>query len=162
MATSGLSRKRRLSYKELKELTPSEYLRKYYNIVLPQKIAEFWDSAGYVEEDGLIDFESPDGELVSGYWESVDGAPFFDSELESYLSWYLFDRDPRYSIIACQPGLVCEIDENDGYFEFQVYDTEKHEYVFSGAIMGLASWKDEGDNSYVEFVPTHIVIRPSE
>jgi hypothetical protein len=158
---SRLTRPRKLSRKELEELTPSKYLKEYFNIVLPPKIAEFWDRAGYVADDGLIDFEDVDGELVSGYWERFEGAPFFDNELAKYLSWYLFDKDPKYSITVCPAGAVCEIHEDDGYFEFVVYDTEKHEVIFIGTVMGSATWKEEAeDKTYVEFIPTGIVIEP--
>ena len=163
MSTSSRKRVAKERRREdIMELKPSEYLRKYFNIVLPPKIAEFWDRAAYVEEDGKIDF--PDVVFdtdVEGYWERVEGKPFFDDELRKALSWYLFDKDPKYSIIVCPAGSVCEISEDSGYFEFMVFDTEKDKLVFSGAVMGTAAWEKEADGkTYTRFLPRYIVLEP--
>jgi hypothetical protein len=143
--------------RDITKMKPSEYLAKYFGIVLPSKVAEFWDGAAYVEESGVIVFEDPDPEIVGGYWEG-GRKPFFDDELEKYLSWYLFDNDPNISIIACKPGTVCEVsDKGRAYFEFEVGGEGK--IHFAGAVGGRAQSK-EGDESYVEFVPSYIVLRP--
>lgn len=157
-----ITRSRKLSRKELEELTPSKYLKEYFNIVLPPRIAEFWDRVAYVEENGLIVFEADESELVSGYWERVSGAPFFDNELAKYLSRYLFDKDPKYSVVVCPAGSVCEVREDHGYFEFEVFDTEKDKPIFSGAVMGLTAWEEVDGKSYVKFVPSYIFIKPQE
>ena len=156
-----VSRSHKPSWEELSEMTASEYLKKYYNIVLPPKIAEFWNGAAYIEENGEIVFENPDQEPISGYWDNSNKTPYFDYELEKYLSWYLFDNDPRYGIIPCRPGMVCEINEDGhGYLEFEVYDRENREYLFVGRVIGHASWKEEGDETFVEFVPIAIALEP--
>jgi vacuolar-type H+-ATPase catalytic subunit A/Vma1 len=49
--------KRRMK-KNITELPPSKYLEKYFGIRLSPKVAEFWDRAGYVSDDGAIDFEN--------------------------------------------------------------------------------------------------------
>jgi hypothetical protein len=147
---------------DITELPPSKYLEKYFGIKLPPKVAEFWDRAGYVSEDGLIDFENVnvEGEIVAGYWELSAGKPFFDDELKKFLSWYLFDNDPDFHIFPCMAGMVCEVSEDRGYFEFTVYDRTENNVLFNGAVMGLASAEERNGKDYVVFTPDYIVIEP--
>jgi hypothetical protein len=149
--------KRRLKWGEMK---PSEYLAKRFGIALPSNIAEFWDGAAYVEDTGTIFFESAEPEIVDGYWE-VGREPFFDRELEKYLSWYLFDSNPDFHVSACEPGMVCEIsDEDRAYFEFHVYDSTGNRILFGGAVGGSAQVKEVDGRSYVEFRPEWVVVKP--
>ena len=150
--------------KESKKLVPSKYLKEQYNIELPPMIAKFWDKAGYVDEEfnnELIrfDYRNPT-ELITGYWERMRAPSFFDYELEKFLSRYLFDEDPRYSIMVCFPDLSCEIDEETGSFEFWIYDRAKHEVIFFGGAIGRANMKEKDGKSYVEFEPFAIVVMP--
>jgi hypothetical protein len=143
-----------------REVKPSEYLAKHFGIALPSNIAEFWDRAAYVEESGAIFFESAEPEIVEGYWE-VGREPFFDRELEKYLSWYLFDNNPNIFIHACEPGTVCVVDdEGRAYLEFEVYERGEGKIHFAGAVGGHSRVKEVDGTSYVEFVPEYIVLKP--
>jgi hypothetical protein len=148
--------------KDITELPPSEYLEKHFGIRLPPKVAEFWDRAGYVSSDGAIDFEdaNAEGEIVAGYWELSAGRPFFDDELKKFLSWYLFDSDPDFHVYPCLAGMVCEVSDESGYFEFVVYDRTGNNVLFTGAVMGPASTKRRKGRGYVVFTPNYIVIEP--
>jgi len=154
--------KRRKAKEDITELPPSEYLEKYFGIRLPPKVAEFWNRAGYVGSDGAIDFENVniEGEIVAGYWELSAGKPFFDDELKKFLSWYLFDNHPGFHVYPCMPGMICEISDNRGYFEFTVYNSTGNKVLFTGAVMGLASAEERNGKSYVVFTPDYIVVEP--
>jgi hypothetical protein len=143
-------------------MPPSRYLVEYFGIVLPDRIADLWDKAAYVEENGTIVFEGVDGEIVGGYWE-VGAEPLFYDELEKFLSRYLFDSDPGFGILACLSGVVCEVSgDNSGYFEFEVNDRARGRIIFGGAVGGYARVRLTDRRSYVEFVPSYIVIRPQK
>lgn len=145
---------------KIEGIPPSQYLAKYFGIVLPSNIADSWDRMAYVEEDGTIVFEEPAQEIVSVYWE-FRFEPFFDRELKKYLSWFLFDNNPDLHISVCEPGTVCEVTrDNSGFFEFRVYDSTGNRTLFSGAVGGTARGKLVDGRVYVEFVPSYIVIKP--
>ena len=152
--------KRRKVKEDITELPPSKYLEKYFGIRLPPKVAEFWDRAGYVSDDGSINFEEPDAEVVAGYWEYSAGKPFLDHELRKYLSWYLFDKDPEFHVYVCMPGMLCKVHEDNGHFDFAVYDKTGNKLLFTGAITGHAYLKEENGKTYVEFIPYHITVAP--
>ena len=156
----AVSRTREPIRKEPEEMTTSEYLKEYLNMELPPKIAEFWDKESYVY-DGLIFFDDAGVELVSGYWDFYR-EPFFDDKLAEFLSRYLFKGDPKYRIVACPGESSYRVDKEEGLFEFDVYDTEKHKLIFSGAVNGDVVWKKVNDNRYIEFIPSLITMKAWE
>jgi hypothetical protein len=79
---------------------------------------------GYVER-GVINFEGLEI-FVDGYWERIEGKPFFDAELEKSLKTSIFKDNPKYSIHVCSVGKICEVrKDGSAYIEFEVWDKEK-------------------------------------
>jgi hypothetical protein len=150
---------------EITELKPSEYL-KMRGIELPQSIAEFWDRAGYVEDDGLIDFCKARvwDMIVEGYVFASDGKPFLDSEMIDAVWGYLFDRDPRYGITHTHSN-VEPLNENEYVHHLHciVYDRKLQRDVFrvvASFIVTVTESQPDGLPRYAQAVLDYITVEP--
>jgi hypothetical protein len=144
-------------------MKPSEYLVKFFKTVLPLKIAEFWDKNGTIAIDGTIVFDDiteKHAEFVRGYLVRGAGKPHFGDELAKFLSRYLFSSDPNFRVYACIPGQVCEAHNGVGHFEFEVLDKTGNILLFTGTVLGLAREKRKDGATYIEFVPSSIIVKP--
>jgi hypothetical protein len=150
---------------DITELKPSEYL-KMCGIELPSSVAEFWDRAGYVEDDGLIDF--PDAHIadmiVEGYVFAGDGKPFLDSEMLDAAWDYLFDRDPRYGITHTHSN-VEPLEENEYVYHLHciVYDRKLQYDVFrvvASFIVTVTEYHPDRLPRYATAVLDYITVEP--
>jgi len=147
------------------ELKPSEYL-KMLGIELPTSIAEFWDRAGYVEDDGMIDF--PDAHfadmIVEGYVFAGDGKPFLDYEMLDAVWYYLFDRDSRYSLTHIQSD-VEPLEGNKYVYHpyYIVYDKKLQRDVFkvvASFIVNPTRCDSDGVPHYAQAILDYISVKP--
>jgi hypothetical protein len=150
---------------DITELKPSEYV-KMHGIELPPSIAEFWDRAGYVEDDGCIDF--PDASsaniVVEGYVFAGDGKPFLDREMLDAVWDYLFDRDPRYGITHTHSDVEPLEGSEYGYRLYGiVYDRKLQRDVFKvDALFIVTVLKRDSDGvpRYAEARLDYITAKP--
>ena len=129
--------------------------------VLPKRLERKWLEWAYVDERGNITFENVD--LSSGgYWERLEGEPFFDDELRKGIRRELFENNPNFNVHVCGSGMICEIDEDGhGVFEFEVWDVKKDKVVFRGVARGDCLM-GTGMEAYVECVIRTVTLEPVE
>jgi hypothetical protein len=129
--------------------------------VLPKRLEKKWLEWAYVDEEGNIIFENVD--LSSGgYWERLEGEPFFDDELRKGIRRELFENDPNFNVHVCGSGMICEIDEDGhGVFEFEVWDVKKDKVVFRGVARGDCLM-GTGMEAYVECIIHTVTLEPVE
>jgi hypothetical protein len=134
-------------------------VKKTIRRILPEHLEKKWLGWAEIDKRGNIIFE--DVEIYpAGYWERYKGKPFFDDELGSGLKKVLFEDDPRFDVYACSPGMICEIDDGHGYFEFDVWDVKEDKQVFRGAAWGVCVVDEE--EGYVDCIIRTVVLKPVE
>jgi hypothetical protein len=114
-----------------------------------------------IDERGNIHFEGV-ALLSRGFWERLEGEPFFDDELRKGIRRALFNYDPDFDVRVCGSGMICEIDENGhGTFEFEVRDVKKNRVAFRGVAQGNCLM-GTGIEAYVECIIHTITLKPVE
>jgi len=150
---------------DITELKPSEYLN-MLNIELPPSIAEFWNRAGYIEDDGQIDFPNASfaDKIVEGYVFASDGKPFLDSEMIDAVLDYLFDKDPRYSITHTHSD-VTPLEGNEYVYHLHciVYDKKLQRDVFrvtASFTVTVLEQSQDGLPRYAQAILDYVTVEP--